>query len=854
MAKTGDEAGSTSQEPNAKPSSQSSTAPPPPPATALLTSGNTGSSSTSRSGSRGPIGPKPGVFRPCARCRQKKTKCDRLKPTCSNCKKGGADVLCVYDNDEPTEGVLTSLPPEYAQTEPYGTSATPSTGSTPKGSRRLSTARSPTPSSMRSHGTSSSPMVPSLVATQLPTAADTTTRQSEILTGTEMRLLVQKPSPATEPSTPAGRGRRGKALMAASTAIQPSPLRTSSLAADTARSPSPTSISGATSAEKHQSSILTTDALNATHKPSRGSSKKVNEEIVSGLSIKEQEGDDAMLKKDDDAASDAATPTPTAPPTPSKPRTLTPSAGVVNGSNPPSRTAGGGGTGSGNSRILADLAAAAARAPPPAPPLVIDANQRARKWGRPSVIFRTLGGEVGLPLWISDQDMLLNDPKQIIYIDHEQLIQQHQKERMMSVTASVSGGNSGSGSSGRGGAPLSRLAVLKQLDHHHTRQRTTTPDRGNTPESNESTPAPTPGPKKRRGRRQHHGSVDSNARSMIDSDIEIYGGADDGDEGEGTGDEVSMVSSQHQHHRRLKKRRILNEGDGSEALGGRGGGRSSGSGSTKEKGIRAPRTSQQGPSPRPRTFKCSYPDCPKSFMDQVQLDRHERRHGTDDFECGIDGCTKMYSSISTMRRHQSMVHKRRQQPIVRAREGAIPFTASAVLRKRAQSAASGVAMEGALGSPAANIEDEDDEEDDEDDDDDDDDDEVDEDLEEDDEVEEEESEAAVEDNSQELEEGEGDGGTIAESPSLRPSPYTAGSTTPSSPLHKRMDVERGAASSKVADLMNAPEPISSSSHRLNASSEFGADDTVGVDPINLPSRISTSEHYLSESSMNIDRD
>ena len=43
-----------------------------------------------------------GTCRPCARCRVKKTKCDKSRPSCSSCQKGGVEATCVYDIDEPT--------------------------------------------------------------------------------------------------------------------------------------------------------------------------------------------------------------------------------------------------------------------------------------------------------------------------------------------------------------------------------------------------------------------------------------------------------------------------------------------------------------------------------------------------------------------------------------------------------------------------------------------------------------------------------------------------------------------------------------------------------------------------------
>jgi hypothetical protein len=52
--------------------------------------------------------------------------------------------------------------------------------------------------------------------------------------------------------------------------------------------------------------------------------------------------------------------------------------------------------GGASSRIMADLPTAK----PPAP-FVIDKNQKARKWGRSSGVFQTLGGELSLPFWTS---------------------------------------------------------------------------------------------------------------------------------------------------------------------------------------------------------------------------------------------------------------------------------------------------------------------------------------------------------------------------------------------------------------------------------------------------------------------
>jgi hypothetical protein len=71
--------------------------------------------------------------------------------------------------------------------------------------------------------------------------------------------------------------------------------------------------------------------------------------------------------------------------------------------------------------------------------------------------------------------------------------------------------------------------------------------------------------------------------------------------------------------------------------------------------------SQTGPRPRP--FHCTYDDCKKVFIDQIQLDRHLERHGPKELECGIDGCRKRFSAQMLLRRHQSMVHKRRSPAV-----------------------------------------------------------------------------------------------------------------------------------------------------------------------------------------------
>lgn len=57
-------------------------------------------------------------------------------------------------------------------------------------------------------------------------------------------------------------------------------------------------------------------------------------------------------------------------------------------------------------------------------------------------------------------------------------------------------------------------------------------------------------------------------------------------------------------------------------------------------------------------------------MDKFHLDKHEARHVTEEIVCGIDGCTKAYNSISTVRRHQSIMHKDKKLQAEEARAAA----------------------------------------------------------------------------------------------------------------------------------------------------------------------------------------
>ncbi|KAI8601663.1 hypothetical protein EDD21DRAFT_101851 [Dissophora ornata] len=193
---------------------------------------------------------------------------------------------------------------------------------------------------------------------------------------------------------------------------------------------------------------------------------------------------------------------------------------------------------------------------------------------------------------------------------------------------------------------LARMAVLNQMDNNNGYD---TPDRGTTPESRESSPAPAslPSLKKKRGFQKH--------RAVANND-------DDMDSA--TTNNISRTGA-----KRKRGPHSFSAGSGSTATavgGGSGGGGDDDGGDSSARSTPAP-TPRPRPVPtRPRMYPCTFEGCGKSFMDKFHLKRHEKRHVTQVIVCGIDGCTKAYDSISTMRRHQSMIHKERKEEIAAA--------------------------------------------------------------------------------------------------------------------------------------------------------------------------------------------
>ncbi|KAF9309187.1 hypothetical protein BG003_010040 [Podila horticola] len=578
-----------------------------------------GPSSSPLRSARGPIGPRPGVYRPCARCRVKKTKCDKAKPTCSSCQKGGLGVTCIYDNDEPSDSPpITPVPPKAPVGKPPATTSkasaskpesngsraarstkgaklskdtpTTSTGrvkSEPEAPKALSVTGPPQKKHKSSSGTGGSTMNPSPLRTSI-TTIKLPTKTSSTSTSTTSTVSTTSTSTTSTTSTPTTNGHGSK--------------RKSSIS-----STSPTS--------------------KPTHTRSNSRSKaelKVNEDVdmdeevvVNDLSVKEKDANE----KDDTSPKEEPITSPTdtnLEKTPSSTSTTSANPSTVPSFRPKKHPTAsisvpiGGSAGTynyGQAKIIGELNASR-----PTPPFVIDKNQKARKWGRSPAVIQTLGGEVALPLWTSSQEMLLNDPRPAFV------------QRPVPTSS-------------RPGTNLARLAVLRQMDNNNN---STTPERGNTPESKEGSPAPQPtGIKKKRGPRKHDGVGRSESGTLP----------------------IALKKS-------LKRARTESGASGTDHF----------EDALREHSVRS--TPTPAPSSRPRTFACSFEGCGKSFMDKFHLDKHENRHVTEEIVCGIDGCTKAYNSISTVRRHQSIMHKDKKLQAEEARAAAAAASGAQIVKKK----------------------------------------------------------------------------------------------------------------------------------------------------------------------------
>ncbi|KAF9118497.1 hypothetical protein BGW39_001127 [Mortierella sp. 14UC] len=562
--------------------------------------------SSSLSSARGPQGPRPGVYRPCARCRVKKTKCDRVKPSCSNCDKAGPDAFCVYDNDEPTPGVLTA--------SLQGSSSL---------SQSPATTTAPTPTAVTA--TSEQPNRKGDSAVRKSASQDGSSSSSPKSKGTGATNtggnIGNNSSSSTAGSKVVGNGhstrssdKSKKATYAPSHTPSPIGATTSSSSATNAASATTTAGQGSEDIEPPQKKIKTGSGLgenvittmkssplrssvttarvsiHGTKKPSQPSEDSVDIEtletetvedgVVSELSVadatKDVKMEDAIEANDDSRNPNGSIVTPQA---------ASGTGGGAGASRSKKQYKGITSTSGGSTptRIMAD--------PPttkPPPPFVIDKNQRARKWGRSNGVFQTLGGN--------------------------------------SATATN----------------LARIAVLNQMDNGFYNYDT--PERGSTPETKKMKVP-------QRGIRKSHG-----AEGVRVSGVSKFARARAGSEAMQVDDGQAPTSTSKGHSGKssLKRKgtaRIMADEDAEN----------SSARSTPGPSAATPTTStgsKPRPIPtRPRTFPCSFEGCTKSFMDKFHLKRHEKRHVTQVITCGVDGCTKAYDSISTMRRHQSMMHR-----------------------------------------------------------------------------------------------------------------------------------------------------------------------------------------------------
>ncbi|KAF9984303.1 hypothetical protein BGZ75_004127 [Mortierella antarctica] len=532
----------------------------------------------------------------------RQTKCDKAKPSCSNCQRGGPDLICVYDNDEPTDGVITATQVVSASasalTKENGVKQT-------KGSVRKESAKSQT-----LEASAFSTAVSTAAALERPGPGKETTRdhsnessvdkphhsgnrpepmQKSVLS-TERRSPPSLDSVSGQPAS-----KKTKTRTTASEANIPSPLRTyvsTDTDTQTRRSPPLPLSKGAGS--KRKLSIL--QELNSTSKHDPDDARhdkdalddKKGDTVVSELTVL-----DAL----DQGAESSAPGTASLKPRSSDPSSRSRKTPASNQNNP--------------SKIMVDLSSKPAQA------FTIDKNQKARKWGKFSNIFQTLGGEVTLPIWTSDQEMLLNEPRPVFV------------QRQIPLMT------------GRKDSNLARLAVLNQMDFEFD-----TPERGNTPDS-EGSPAPTTPPVKKKRMFKKNTAGEGAVTTTVSN-------------GSTKGNGEPVITK---YGNKGSKRSRADSGNSEENQDGTITTAASSARSTPAPSTAAAAPARGGILQRPRTFACSFEGCGKSFMDKFHLDRHEARHVTDEILCGIDGCTKAYNSISTVRRHQSIMHKNRKEEI-----------------------------------------------------------------------------------------------------------------------------------------------------------------------------------------------
>ncbi|KAI8349823.1 hypothetical protein B0O80DRAFT_501148 [Mortierella sp. GBAus27b] len=481
--------------------------------------------------------------RTCVRCRVKKTKCDRLQPSCSNCMKGGVEETCMYDNEEST-------------------------------------------TVMQDPGDGNTSLLSS-TSTRASTKEDTTSGQSA-----SAKIELEGPG-----------SQKGRKTGASARATTTTPTNGHVTRSSTSRNGNNRGNSSKNSDHSTPNESKAELASATVEMSSQSSHEPLKAEASApGLSIASSDPMEDVTVDQETLGGSPGISTTSAKQTPSS----------VGPSNRQKKQTKGGPAN--QARVSADS---------PAPKLVIDKSQRARKWDRPSIVIRTLGGEVSVPVWVSDQEMLLNEPRP------------HNPQRSYPTPTTPS--NSGPASATA--TTLARLAVLNQLDTNHGYD---SPERGTTPESRESSPTLGSSPMKTKKKRVFRKQGHSDTRNPHDAADSVVPSST-------TGSTATSKAGVKRKHPPLA------------AAGSAPASRDEDIGDSSARSTPAPTPRPRAVPTRPRMYPCSFEGCTKSFMDKFHLKRHETRHVTQMMTCGIDGCKKAYDSISTMRRHQSMMHKEWKQ-------------------------------------------------------------------------------------------------------------------------------------------------------------------------------------------------
>ncbi|KAF8980044.1 hypothetical protein BGZ46_004725, partial [Entomortierella lignicola] len=259
-----------------------------------------------------------------------------------------------------------------------------------------------------------------------------------------------------------------------------------------------------------------------------------------------------------------------------------------------------------------------------------------RKWICKQVPVKTLGGEMMMPIWFSEEDMLLNEPVAPIELD---------AERMDMDIMGASSYPTSDDPSQTHTARQRRKLKLKDMALRESRDPQDLMD------------LPEPMDNKRRYGELHSKEKEVKNRQHLkefpsgDKRPKIYKEGESSLRKEKKEKLYKMPRERSESHISTRDTTPTTPTDIAPENG------------SPPHYRRQPESNISSPSsgPRPRPFVCHIEDCGKRFVDALQLERHIERHGPKELECDLDMCGKLFSSIMLLRRHQSMVHKRRSE-------------------------------------------------------------------------------------------------------------------------------------------------------------------------------------------------